>query len=142
MENQVELLKEGRAEFEIDMISDRDSQGNYHTSKSGNRLIKARFHVIDLVGDVGTIWVNIIHQHLYRLRDICESVGMPNIYKEYKQGHQVLEELIGQEGHCELVIKRDEHYGDKMDIKKFIAKNKKLGGSYIVNNGIRKCAAN
>ena len=131
MEHQVELLKEGSAEFEIDSISDRDTEGSYHTSKAGNRLIKVRLHVVDSNHDVGTVWINIIYQHLYRLREICESVGMPNVYKEYKlykeqsKGQKILEELIGQEGHCELVIKKDEQYGDKMDVKKFFQKPSK-----------------
>ena len=42
MENQVELLKEGKAAFEIDSISDRDAEGNFHKSKAGNMLIKGR----------------------------------------------------------------------------------------------------
>jgi hypothetical protein len=132
------LLKEGPAEFEIDMVSDRDSQGNYHTSKSGNRLIKVKLHVIDSDGDVDSVWLNIIYQHLYRLRDLCESVGMQNVYKEYKQGHQVLEELIGKEGRCELVIKRDEQYGDKMDVKKFFPKNKKGSIGSMVAHSAQK----
>jgi len=122
---EITLLKEGPAEFEIDAISDRDREGNHYTSKSGNRMIKAKLHVVDVRGDVDSIWLNIIHQHLYRLRDLCEAVGMSSVYKEYKQGHhETLEELIGKEGHCELVIKRDEQYGDRMEIKKFLVKNK------------------
>lgn len=122
------LLAEGRAEFEIDSISDRDAEGNYHTSKAGNRMIKAVLHVRDSEGNTGKIWLNIPIQMLFRLRDICESVGMPQVYKEYKvykdqrKGQLALEELNWQEGHCELVIKRDEQYGDKMDVKKFLPK--------------------
>lgn len=118
------LLKEGIGEFEIDIISDRDLQGNYHTSKAGNRLIKAKLHVLDSNHEVDSVWINIVHEHLYRLRDLCESVGMVQVYKDYKRGVQCLEELIGKEGKCEIVIKRDEKYGDKTDIKRFIPHRK------------------
>lgn len=121
---EIVLLKEGPGEFEIDMIADRDANGSYYTSKAGDRMIKVRLHVVDGNGDVDSVWLNIVHKHLYNLRDLCEAVGMSNVYKEYKQGHQVLEELIGKEGRCELVIKRDEQYGDRTEVKKFIAKNR------------------
>lgn len=137
MEHQ--LLAEGNAEFEIDSISDRDAEGNYHTSKAGNRIIKAVLHVRDSEGNTGKIWLNIPTQMLFRLRDICESVGMPQVYKEYKvykdqrKGQLALEELNWQEGYCELVIKRDEQYGDRMDIRKFLPK----GGGCIKSNVVR-----
>lgn len=145
MENEVQLLKEGKAEFEIDSISDRDTEGNYHTSKAGNRLIKGRLHVIDSDGMPGNVWLNIPAQMLFRLREICESVGMPGVYKEYKvykeqrKDQLALEELIGQEGYCELVIKRDEQYGDKMDVKNFFPKSITSNGPRVTkshdNNG-------
>ena len=122
------LLAEGKAEFEIDSISDRDAEGNFHTSKAGNRMIKAVLHVRDANGDFADIWVNIVFQALYKLRSLCEAVGMPEVYKQYKiykdetKGQRALEELIGQEGYCELFIKRDEQYGDRMDIRKFLSK--------------------
>ena len=128
MENEVQLLKEGKAEFEIDLISDRDAEGNYHVSKAGNRMIKAVLHVRDANGDFADIWVNIVLKGLYKLRSLCEAVGMPEVYKQYKvykdetKGKRALEELIGQEDCCELVIKRDEQYGDRMDIKSFLLK--------------------
>ena len=134
MEHQ--LLAEGKAEFEIDSISDRDAEGNYHVSKAGNRMIKAVLHVRDANGDFADIWVNIVFQALYKLRSLCEAVGMPEVYKQYKaykdetKGQRALEELIGQEGYCELFIKRDEQYGDRMDIRKFLPK----GGGYSKPN--------
>ena len=140
MENQVELLKEGKAAFEIDSISDRDAEGNFHKSKAGNMLIKGRLHVTDADGMTGTVWLNIPTQMLFKLRDICESVGMANVYKDYKthkeqrKGQLALEELIGQEGCCELVIKRDEQYGDKMDVKRFLPKVVGHGKPNVVNN--------
>lgn len=140
MENEVQLLREGKAEFEIDSISDRDAEGNFHKSKAGNLMIKGRLHVTDADGMTGTVWLNIPMQMLFRLRDICESVGMANVYKEYKtykeqrKGQLALEELIGQEGYCELVIKRDEQYGDKMDVKKFLPKVGGHSKPNVVNN--------
>ena len=119
------LLKEGMADFEIDTIADRDSQGNLYMSKSsGDRMIKANLHVIDSEGDVDALWVNIVHEHLYRLRDLCEAVGMPQVYKDYKRGILCLKELVGKEGRCELVIKHDNNYGSKNEIKKFIFKKR------------------
>jgi len=133
------LLAEGKGEFEIDSISDRDSEGNYHTSKAGNRMIKAVLHVRDANGDFADIWVNIVFKALYKFRALCEAVGMPEVYKQYKvckdetKGQRALEELIGQEGYCELFIKRDEQYGDRMDIRKFLPK----GGGCIKSNVVR-----
>lgn len=126
MEHQ--LLAEGKAEFEIDSISDRNAEGNYHVSKAGNRMIKAVLHVRDANGDFADIWVNIVEQAFYKLRSLCEAVGMPEVYKQYKlykdetKGQRALEKLIAQEGYCELFIKRDEQYGDRMDIRKFLPK--------------------
>ena len=123
-----QLLAEGKAEFEIDSISDRDVEGNFHTSKAGNRMIKAVLHVRDANGEFADIWINIVFQALYKLRSLCEAAGMPEVYKQYKiykdetKGQRALEELIGQEGYCELFIKRDEQYGDRMDIRRFLAK--------------------
>jgi len=135
---EITLLKEGPAEFEVDAIADRDRDGNHYTSKAGNRLIKAKLHVVDASGDVDSIWLNIVHQHLYRLRDLCEAVGMGQVYKEYKQGHQVLEDLIGKEGRCELVIKRDEQYGDRIEVKKFFVKNKNGVANSFSNSAIQR----
>ena len=134
------LLAEGKAEFEIDSISDRDVEGNFHTSKAGNRMIKAVLHVRDANGDFADIWVNIVFQALYKLRSLCEAVGMPEVYKQYKvykdetKGQRALEELIGQEGYCELFIKRDEQYGDKMDIRKFLSRGVEHSKPNVVRN--------
>jgi hypothetical protein len=133
-----QLLVEGKAEFEIDSISDRDAEGNYHVSKAGNRMIKAVLHVRDANGDFADIWVNIVLQGLYKLRSLCEAVGMPEVYKQYKvykdetKGQRALEELREKEGYCELFIKRDEQYGDRMDIRKFLPKSITLNGPSTV----------
>ena len=119
------LLKEGVAGFEIDTIADRDLQGNFYTAKnSGDRMIKANLHVIDSEGDVDGIWVNIVYEHLYRLRDLCEAVGMAQVYKDYKRGVECLKELVGKEGRCEIIVKHDDRYGSKNEIKKFLPKRK------------------
>lgn len=135
---EIVLLKEGPGEFEIDMIADRDVNGSYYTSKAGDRMIKVRLHVVDVNGDVDSVWLNIVHKHLYNLRDLCEAVGRSNVYKEYKQGHPVLEELIGKEGRCELVIKRDEQYGDRIEVKKFLVKNKKGVINALSNGAVQR----
>lgn len=140
MENEVQLLKEGKAEFEIDSISDRDAEGNYHKSKAGNRMIKAVLHVRDSNGDFADIWVNIVLQGLHKLRGLCEAVGMPEVYKQYKlymdetKGQRALAELIWKEGYCELFIKRDEQYGDRMEIKKFLPKSVTSSGPRVVKS--------
>ena len=54
--------------------------------------------------------------------------------QEQRKGQLALEELIGQEGCCELVIKRDEQYGDKMDVKRFLPKVVGHGKPNVVNN--------
>lgn len=133
------LLAEGKAEFEIDAISDRNAEGNYHVSKAGNRMIKAVLHVRDSNGKFADIWVNIVEQAFYKLRSLCEAVGMPEVYKQYKlykdetKGQRALEKLIGQEGCCELFIKKDEQYGDRMDIRKFLPR----GGDHVKPNVVR-----
>ena len=106
------VIKEGEGKFKI-----LDVKHGY--SKKNNEQFVFTFKLQDSDGNQ-TLYMNYMQSNEYlpeNIWRICEAAGRPELYTENGTNPEDLKGLIGM---CKIKTERDDQYGDKSKISRFI----------------------
>ncbi len=106
------IINEGEGLFKILSISP-------HTSRNGNNVHKVTFKLKDNVGQT-TLYMHYLQNNDYLAENIyriCEAIDRVHLYSIHGTD---LDQLVGGSGRCIIKTERDEQYGDKSKIYRFI----------------------
>ena len=106
------LLEAGEYDFEILLA-------NHATSKSGNEMIKIKLGIYSGDRITNHVFDYLLPAMEAKLRHFCDSVGL---LSKYEQGTLCAEDCQGRSGRCKLVIKEQEGYPPKNDIRDYLCR--------------------
>lgn len=119
------LDKNGRKLFSAGIYDFEVMEATETKSSSGNEMIKLRLKINDGYGGNITVFDHLVsatasmcRQHI---KGFAHATGLDG---KYEKGEIYDTDCLGKSGKCELTIERNEAYGDRNKIEKYISKHR------------------
>ncbi len=117
------LLKPGDATFVINFVYENNQSGKPMCSqKTGEAMIKIEFMVEDSDGNESAVDEYVLASQAWKLKQICDAIGKPEVYMDSKEGGFNNARIIGECGKCVIKtdVPSDPKYNERTVIAKFI----------------------